>query len=133
MKNIGERLLTPRSPKFKILLFCWQILCHRISPIVSYNAQNSPATALIIGANTIATTLRSLIKMLMEGPAVSLKGSPTVSPTTAALWHSEPLAAQLARLYVFLALSQAPPLLLIIMAITKPDAAEPASHAPLCR
>ena len=33
----------------------------------------------------------SLMRMFREGPEVSLKGSPTVSPTTAALWHSEPL------------------------------------------
>jgi hypothetical protein len=32
----------------------------------------------------------SLIKMLIDGPEVSLKGSPTVSPTTAALWFSLP-------------------------------------------
>ena len=37
------------------------------------------------GANTRDTTVISLIRMLMEGPEVSLKGSPTVSPTTAAL------------------------------------------------
>ena len=35
-------------------------------------------------ANTRDTTVISLIRMLMEGPEVSLKGSPTVSPTTAA-------------------------------------------------
>ena len=47
-----------------------------------------PCPALIIinkGANTRATTDISLIRMLIEGPAVSLKGSPTVSPTTDAL------------------------------------------------
>ncbi len=36
-------------------------------------------------ANTMETMERSFIRMLMEGPDVSLKGSPTVSPTTAAL------------------------------------------------
>jgi hypothetical protein len=30
----------------------------------------------------------SLIKMLMAGPEVSLRGSPTVSPTTAAIFKS---------------------------------------------
>ena len=47
-----------------------------------------PCPALIIinrGANTSATTDISLIRMLIEVPAVSLKGSPTVSPTTDAL------------------------------------------------
>ena len=37
------------------------------------------------------TVEHSLIRMLREGPEVSLKGSPTVSPMTAALWQSEPL------------------------------------------
>ena len=32
------------------------------------------------------TRLTTVIWVLMEGPAVSLKGSPTVSPMTAALW-----------------------------------------------
>ena len=36
-------------------------------------------------ANTMETMLSSLIRMLIDGPEVSLKGSPTVSPTTAAL------------------------------------------------
>jgi len=31
------------------------------------------------------TMVMSLIRMLIEGPEVSLKGSPTVSPTTAAV------------------------------------------------
>ena len=38
-----------------------------------------------------ATQETTVIWVLMDGPAVSLKGSPTVSPTTAALWASEPL------------------------------------------
>ncbi len=37
------------------------------------------------GALTKETTETSLIRMFMVGPEVSLKGSPTVSPTTAAL------------------------------------------------
>lgn len=32
----------------------------------------------------------SLMRMLRAGPEVSLSGSPTVSPTTAALWISLP-------------------------------------------
>lgn len=32
----------------------------------------------------------SLIRMFSDGPDVSLRGSPTVSPTTAALWMSVP-------------------------------------------
>jgi hypothetical protein len=37
------------------------------------------------GAKTNATTDISFNKMFKDGPDVSLKGSPTVSPTTAAL------------------------------------------------
>ena len=36
------------------------------------------------GANTKETIAISLIRMFIDGPVVSLKGSPTVSPTTAA-------------------------------------------------
>ena len=45
----------------------------------------SPPMAAISPANTMETIESSLIRMFTEGPAVSLKGSPTVSPTTAAL------------------------------------------------
>ena len=31
-----------------------------------------------------------MINIFNDGPEVSLKGSPTVSPTTAALWGSDP-------------------------------------------
>ena len=44
-----------------------------------------------IGAKTKATIDINLIKILIDGPDVSLNGSPTVSPVTAALWASEPL------------------------------------------
>ena len=40
---------------------------------------------LINGAITSATTDINFNKILSEGPEVSLNGSPTVSPTTAAL------------------------------------------------
>ena len=55
-----------------------------------------------MGAITRLTTLISLIRMFSDGPAVSLKGSPTVSPTTAALWASEPLPPWCAALDVLL-------------------------------
>ena len=45
----------------------------------------SPPIERNSGANTSDTTVISLIRMLMDGPDVSLNGSPTVSPTTAAL------------------------------------------------
>ena len=43
------------------------------------------------GANVRETMVMRLMRMFMDGPEVSLNGSPTVSPTTAALWASEPL------------------------------------------
>ena len=63
----------------------------------------------------------------MEGPEVSLKGSPTVSPTTAALCWGEPLPPPCPASMYFLALSQAPPALLIMTASTKPEMVDPAS------
>ena len=47
--------------------------------------------------------------MFRDGPDVSFSGSPTVSPTTAALCSSEPLPPRLPASMYFLALSQAPP------------------------
>ena len=48
---------------------------------ISYS---NPPIAINNGANTSDTTVISLIRILMDGPDVSLNGSPTVSPTTAA-------------------------------------------------
>lgn len=74
----------------------------------------------------------SLIRMLREGPEVSFKGSPTVSPTTAALWIYEPflttapLSSLIAPLSMyFLALSQAPPVLAAEIASWTPLTSEP--------
>ncbi len=61
---------------------------------VKWTQPISPAPLLMAmnnGANTKETTVISLMRMLMDGPEVSLNGSPTVSPTTAALWLSLPL------------------------------------------
>src|SRR3989338_2812793 len=41
------------------------------------------------GAKTSVIVASSFTKTWIEGPAVSLNGSPTVSPTTAALWVSD--------------------------------------------
>ena len=43
------------------------------------------------GAISSETTAITLMRIETPGPDVSLNGSPTVSPTTAALWASEPL------------------------------------------
>lgn len=75
---------------------------------------------------TPATALRMLtprtagdnVRIFIEGPLVSLKGSPTVSPATVALCHSEPLEWFFPKKpdsVSFFALSQAPPALDIMM------------------
>lgn len=43
------------------------------------------------GAKTSDSTAISLMRMLRDGPDVSLRGSPMVSPITAALCASDPL------------------------------------------
>ena len=48
------------------------------------------------------TVEHSLMRMFRDGPEVSLKGSPTVSPTTAALWQLGALAAVVAALNILL-------------------------------
>src|SRR6187402_3463989 len=50
-----------------------------------------PYTLAMIGTISNATILMILISGFTAGPAVSLYGSPTVSPVTAALCASEPL------------------------------------------
>ena len=62
----------------------------------------------------------SLMRMFNDGPEVSLNGSPTVSPTTVALWLSEPLPPKLPSSTYFLALSQVPPELAMKIANTNP-------------
>ena len=51
----------------------------------------------------------TLMMMFMDGPEVSLNGSPTVSPTTQASWTGEPLPPWCPSSTYFLALSHAPP------------------------
>jgi hypothetical protein len=70
-----------------------------------------PPCLMKASANTREVIAINLIKMLLEGPEVSLSGSPTVSPTTAALWTSLPLGWPIIfpASINFLALSQAPP------------------------
>mmetsp|Transcript_20395 Transcript_20395/g.33832 ORF Transcript_20395/g.33832 Transcript_20395/m.33832 type:complete len:306 (-) Transcript_20395:1298-2215(-) len=75
----------------------------------------------------------NFIRMLRAGPEVSFRGSPTVSPTTAALcksvplpWTSLPTLTQPFSTY-FLALSQAPPVLAWEMASWTPEVRLPTS------
>ena len=65
----------------------------------------------------------NFINMFSAGPEVSFKGSPTVSPTTAALWISVPFltrypssSARDPLSIYFFALSQAPPVFAAAMA-----------------
>ena len=70
----------------------------------------------------------SLSKIFNEGPEVSLKGSPTVSPTTAALCASVPFFP--CSSIIFLALSHAPPALDWKIAIKTPHVVTPARRPP---
>ena len=88
---------------------------------------NTPKNA---GTNTNETIVISLIRMLIEGPDVSLNGSPTVSPTTAAACAEEPFPPCFPPSIYFLALSQAPPALLMKIAIRTPLTNEPARSPP---
>ena len=79
------------------------------------------------------TRFMTLISGLRAGPAVSLKGSPTVSPITAALWASEPLPPSWPSSMYFLALSQAPPELDRKLAMSCPVRMAAARKAPRAR
>src|SRR6185312_17272759 len=61
------------------------------------------------GMISSATMLMILISGFTAGPAVSLYGSPTLSPVTAALCASEPLPPKLPSSMYFFSLSHAPP------------------------
>src|SRR5687768_9502668 len=82
------------------------------------------------GASTSATMLISLIRMFMDGPAVSLNGSPTVSPTMAALCAGLPLPPCAPCSMYFLALSHAPPEFAMNKARSTPVTVAPASTPP---
>ena len=69
------------------------------------------AALMMAGRISSETRFITLISGLSAGPAVSLNGSPTVSPMTAALWASEPLPPSWPSSMYFLALSHAPPAL----------------------
>ena len=77
-------------------------------------------------ATSSDTRLITLSSGLIAGPAVSLNGSPTVSPTTVAACASEPLPPCSPSSTSFLALSQAPPELARNTAISTPVAIAPA-------
>src|SRR3989338_3206946 len=82
------------------------------------------------GTKSNATILATFIIGLMAGPAVSLYGSPTVSPVTAALWASLPLPQNFPLSIYFLALSQAAPPVVIEIATKIPVTIDPISIPP---
>ena len=65
--------------------------------------------------NRMEIVFTTLMSGLIAGPAVSFVASPTVSPTTAALWASECLPPKWPLSMYFFALSQAPPPVVIMM------------------
>ena len=83
--------------------------------------------ATVNPAITILTIDISFMRMLSDGPEVSLNGSPTVSPTMVALWHSEPLPPKLPSSIYFFALSHAPPAFAMKTASVNPAARPPTS------
>src|SRR5665647_3162896 len=89
-----------------------------------------PWNFIIKGTISNATMLMILISGLTAGPAVSLYGSPTVSPVTAALCASEPLPPKWPSSMYFLALSQAPPPVHIEIATNRPVTIDPISTPP---
>src|ERR687895_2408811 len=82
------------------------------------------------GMIRIATMFVILIIGLIAGPAVSLYGSPTVSPVTAAACASEPLPPYSPSSISFFALSHAPPPEVIAMARKMPVTIVPISRPP---
>ena len=72
----------------------------------------------------------TLIMGLIAGPAVSLYGSPTVSPVTAAAWASDPFPPYAPSSISFLALSHAPPPDVIEIAMNNPTTITPMSSPP---
>ena len=73
----------------------------------------------------------TVICVFIDGPAVSLNGSPIVSPITAALCASEPFPPKWPASIYFLALSQSPPALLISIASNKPYKIFPVKKPPI--
>ena len=74
------------------------------------------------GAISNAVMFVSFIYMLSDGPATSFNGSPTVSPTTAAVCVGVPFIQNPCASMLFLALSQRPP------PYVKNDASKAAVH-----
>lgn len=106
----------------------WDVaFCKKATSQINYN---TPPIDRNNGANTNDTIVINLIRIFMDGPDVSLNGSPTVSPTTAALCASLPFPPCVPSSMYFFALSHAPPALDIKIAIMTPVTSAPASSPP---
>mmetsp|Transcript_25716 Transcript_25716/g.63780 ORF Transcript_25716/g.63780 Transcript_25716/m.63780 type:complete len:204 (+) Transcript_25716:217-828(+) len=115
----------PFAPPSLLIHLCWQgrpFISLFVYLVIAVAAAASPAVAddTNTGVSTIVTVATNLINTCTDGPAVSFDGSPTVSPTTAALWVSLPLPPSAPVSTYFLALSHAPPALLRNSAIKIP-------------
>src|SRR3954466_12056733 len=88
---------------------------------------------MMSGMIRIATMFAILIIGLIAGPAVSLYGSPTVSPVTEAGAASEPLPPYSPSSISFFALSQAPPPEVIAIARKRPVTIVPIRRPPSIR
>src|SRR5205823_8226864 len=97
--------------------------------VIAFPSDHVPSSGTIINA----TGLMILISGLTAGPAVFLYGSPTVSPVTAALCASDPLPPKLPSSMYFLALSQAPPPVVMEMATNSPVTMVPIKRPPSAR
>ena len=82
---------------------------------------------------TIARVLKSLMRTWRLGPAVSLRGSPTVSPTTAAECAALRLPPKCPASMNFFALSHAPPPVFIKSAKGTAVRVAPMTKAPTAR
>ena len=91
---------------------------------------NGPFVKGLIGAKSEDTSDITVMSVFREGPAVSLNGSPTVSPTTAALCASEPGPPNLPVSIYFLALSHSPPAFAISRAKITPVKIAPPKKPP---
>jgi|GEM_PF-4163875 len=74
-------LLVPQQEFiFKIITHAWVLIS-----VANFNNDGYIVSVYRSGAITKLTIAMTLIKIFIDGPEVSLNGSPTVSPTTTAL------------------------------------------------
>jgi len=79
------------KPKRKRFIYPKGLFKYSNTPLLRYSPfQNKPGKCVSTGANNNEMTDINLSMILSDGPAVSFIGSPVVSPTTAALWASDP-------------------------------------------